>query len=83
MLYLLIKLTHNSKGAAAAAAFDAEDAFDIIQVFERRETAGGTWYDPLLSSLCGVLIDIGYTTKIRHHQISSIPEEILQISILR
>ncbi|KAJ9272661.1 hypothetical protein DTO212C5_1388 [Paecilomyces variotii] len=34
-------------GAAAAAAFAAENYFDTIRVFERRETAGGTWiYDP-------------------------------------
>ncbi|KAL1610976.1 hypothetical protein SLS59_000613 [Nothophoma quercina] len=33
-----------TSGAAAAAAFEAEDAYDIIQVFERRETPGGTWY---------------------------------------
>ena len=33
-------------GAAAAAALHAEDYFDDIKVFERRETAGGTWiYD--------------------------------------
>ncbi|PVH71578.1 FAD/NAD(P)-binding domain-containing protein [Cadophora sp. DSE1049] len=34
-------------GAITAAAFAAEKYFDRIQVFERRETAGGTWiYDP-------------------------------------
>ncbi|KAM3421929.1 Thiol-specific monooxygenase [Cercospora zeina] len=33
-------------GAATAAALQAEDYFDMIKVFERRETAGGTWiYD--------------------------------------
>lgn len=36
--------SHILSGAAAAAAFDAEDAFDVIQVFERRETPGGTWF---------------------------------------
>ncbi|KAH7378117.1 hypothetical protein BKA64DRAFT_736750 [Cadophora sp. MPI-SDFR-AT-0126] len=34
-------------GAITAAAFTAEKYFDRIQVFERRESAGGTWiYDP-------------------------------------
>ncbi|KAL5454493.1 hypothetical protein PMIN06_004961 [Paraphaeosphaeria minitans] len=33
-------------GAAVAAALKAENYFERIQVFERRETAGGTWiYD--------------------------------------
>ncbi|KAK3330445.1 hypothetical protein B0H66DRAFT_572504 [Apodospora peruviana] len=33
-------------GAIAASAFKAENYFDRIRVFERRETAGGTWiYD--------------------------------------
>ncbi|KAH7380717.1 hypothetical protein BKA66DRAFT_128634 [Pyrenochaeta sp. MPI-SDFR-AT-0127] len=33
-------------GAATAAAFAAEDIFDTIRVFERREVPGGTWiYD--------------------------------------
>ncbi|KAK3363001.1 hypothetical protein B0T25DRAFT_27058 [Lasiosphaeria hispida] len=33
-------------GAVTAAAFKAEDYFEHIRVFERRETAGGTWiYD--------------------------------------
>ena len=30
-------------GAVTAAAFVAEKNFDRIQVFERRESAGGTW----------------------------------------
>ena len=30
-------------GAAAASAFAAEDVFETIRVFERRETPGGTW----------------------------------------
>ncbi|PPJ57818.1 hypothetical protein CBER1_00172 [Cercospora berteroae] len=35
-----------ANGAATAAALHAEDYFDTIKVFERRETAGGTWiYD--------------------------------------
>ncbi|KAH8700105.1 putative dimethylaniline monooxygenase [Talaromyces proteolyticus] len=34
-------------GAAAAVAFAAEEYFEKIRVFERRESAGGTWiYDP-------------------------------------
>ncbi|KAH7141103.1 hypothetical protein EDB81DRAFT_692746 [Dactylonectria macrodidyma] len=34
-------------GAAAAAALKAEDYFERIRVYERRETPGGTWiYDP-------------------------------------
>ncbi|TFB04335.1 Thiol-specific monooxygenase [Trichoderma ghanense] len=34
-------------GAVTAAALKAEEAFDYIRVFERRESAGGTWiYDP-------------------------------------
>ncbi|KAL7801485.1 hypothetical protein V8C43DRAFT_271137 [Trichoderma afarasin] len=34
-------------GAVTAAALKAEEAFDVIRVFERRECAGGTWiYDP-------------------------------------
>ncbi|KUJ06461.1 FAD/NAD(P)-binding domain-containing protein [Mollisia scopiformis] len=34
-------------GAITAAAFQAENYFDKIRVFERRETPGGTWiYDP-------------------------------------
>lgn len=32
-----------ASGAAAAAALKAEDIFDIIKIFERRETPGGTW----------------------------------------
>ncbi|RFU79595.1 thiol-specific monooxygenase [Trichoderma arundinaceum] len=33
-------------GAVTAAALKAEEAFDVIRVFERRECAGGTWiYD--------------------------------------
>lgn len=31
-------------GAAAAAALKAEDYYETIRVFERRECAGGTWY---------------------------------------
>jgi hypothetical protein len=31
-------------GAITAAAFAAEEYFERIQVFERRESAGGTWY---------------------------------------
>ncbi|RDW78252.1 hypothetical protein BP5796_06104 [Coleophoma crateriformis] len=35
-----------ASGAITAAAFHAENYFDRIRVFERRETAGGTWnYD--------------------------------------
>ena len=30
-------------GAVTASAFEAEKYFDVIRVFERRETAGGTW----------------------------------------
>ncbi|TDZ14737.1 Thiol-specific monooxygenase [Colletotrichum orbiculare MAFF 240422] len=34
-------------GAVTAAALKAEEFFDTIRVFERRESAGGTWiYDP-------------------------------------
>lgn len=44
-----LRYRHNAdaaKGAAAAAALDAEDFFEEIKVFDRRETAGGTWiYD--------------------------------------
>jgi hypothetical protein len=32
-------------GSVSAAAFAAEQYFDRIRVFERRETAGGTWYE--------------------------------------
>ncbi|KIW67514.1 hypothetical protein PV04_06758 [Phialophora macrospora] len=36
-----------ASGAAAAAALAAEEYFERIRVFERRETPGGTWiYDP-------------------------------------
>ncbi len=31
-------------GAAAAAAFGAEEYFDVIKIFERRQEPGGTWY---------------------------------------
>lgn len=30
-------------GAVTAAALGAEEAFDVVRVFERRESAGGTW----------------------------------------
>lgn len=30
-------------GAVTAAALKAEEVFDVIRVFERREAAGGTW----------------------------------------
>jgi cation diffusion facilitator CzcD-associated flavoprotein CzcO len=30
-------------GAITAAALKAEEVFDVIRVFERREAAGGTW----------------------------------------
>lgn len=30
-------------GAATAAAFASENTFDVIRVFERRESPGGTW----------------------------------------
>ncbi|KAH7127205.1 dimethylaniline monooxygenase (N-oxide forming) [Dendryphion nanum] len=34
-------------GAVTAAAFHAEKHFDVIRVFERRDSPGGTWiYDP-------------------------------------
>ena len=36
-------------GVITAAALDAENYYEKIQVFERRETAGGTWYDPKVS----------------------------------
>lgn len=32
-----------TKGAVTAAAFKAENYYDRIRVFERRETPGGTW----------------------------------------
>ncbi|KAF2107995.1 putative dimethylaniline monooxygenase [Lophiotrema nucula] len=36
-----------ASGAATAAALASENYFDVIRVFERRETPGGTWiYDP-------------------------------------
>ncbi|GKT47397.1 thiol-specific monooxygenase [Colletotrichum spaethianum] len=35
-------------GAVTAAAFKAENYFERIQVFERRESAGGTWYSVLI-----------------------------------
>ncbi|KAK2034526.1 FAD/NAD(P)-binding domain-containing protein [Colletotrichum zoysiae] len=39
-------------GAVTAAAFKAENYFERIQVFERRESAGGTWiYDSTPSNL--------------------------------
>ncbi|KAL2880600.1 hypothetical protein SGCOL_003973 [Colletotrichum sp. CLE4] len=39
-------------GAVTAAAFKAEDYFEKIRVFERRESAGGTWiYDSSPSEL--------------------------------
>jgi cation diffusion facilitator CzcD-associated flavoprotein CzcO len=31
-------------GAVAAAALSSEGSFELIRVFERRETAGGTWF---------------------------------------
>ena len=36
-----------ASGAAAAAALKAEGTFKIIRVFERRQSAGGTWYELL------------------------------------
>jgi hypothetical protein len=40
----LSKIKSNKIGAAAAAAFASEEYFEKIRVFERRESAGGTWY---------------------------------------
>lgn len=40
-LELILKLFH--KGSITAAALKAENCFDRIRIFERRETAGGTW----------------------------------------
>lgn len=37
---LIVKLI----GAIAASALKAENYFDRIRVFERRESAGGTWF---------------------------------------
>lgn len=34
----------NITGAITTAALAAEQCFDRIQVYERRESAGGTWY---------------------------------------
>lgn len=39
---LMLNRFHN-KGSITAAALKAENYFDRIRVFERRETAGGTW----------------------------------------
>lgn len=41
--YLMLVLTVHT-GAVTAAAFAAEKYFERIRVFERRESAGGTWY---------------------------------------
>lgn len=38
-------------GVITAAALEAENYFQKIQVFERRETAGGTWYCPRIPLL--------------------------------
>ena len=46
-------------GSVTAAAFAAEQYFDRIRVFERRETAGGTWYElPLLLKILAWIIKI-------------------------
>ena len=55
-------------GAAAAAAFASEDAFEVIRVFERREVPGGTWYaDPASLRLPEDYPNniVGYTTLIQ------------------
>ena len=45
VIFLLTNLS--GIGSVTAAAFAAEQYFDKIRVFERRETAGGTWYELL------------------------------------
>jgi hypothetical protein len=40
---LMSPLTSSNEGAATAAALAAEQCFERIRVFERRETPGGTW----------------------------------------
>jgi cation diffusion facilitator CzcD-associated flavoprotein CzcO len=42
--HILVGINNHIIGAITAAAFTAEKYFDRIQVFERRESAGGTWY---------------------------------------
>ncbi|KAJ9607679.1 hypothetical protein H2200_007757 [Cladophialophora chaetospira] len=51
-----------ASGAAAAAALAAEDYFDRIRVFERRETPGGTWWVLARSQLPPPLRDLGTHT---------------------
>jgi cation diffusion facilitator CzcD-associated flavoprotein CzcO len=41
VIFLLTRLS--CIGSVTATAFEAEQYFDRIRVFERRETAGGTW----------------------------------------
>ena len=38
-----VPLTNTLTGAITAAAFVAERYFNRVQVYERRESAGGTW----------------------------------------
>ena len=48
LVFLLLPIegcdVHATTGAATAAALASEKYFDVIRVFERRETPGGTWY---------------------------------------
>lgn len=48
-LPLLGNVINGSVGAITAAAFVAEGCFERIQVFERRGSAGGTWFVDLAS----------------------------------
>lgn len=52
-------------GAVTAAALKAENYFKHIRVFERRETAGGTWYGQMTKLTCGLLLIVhsGFTMK--------------------
>lgn len=38
-------VTNSLTGIITAVAFQAENYYERIRVFERRSTAGGTWYD--------------------------------------
>jgi hypothetical protein len=45
----------NATGAIAASALKAENYFERIRVFERRESPGGTWFAIKLSAVHGVI----------------------------
>ena len=55
--YDVIRTNKYIAGAATAAAFAAEQYFETIRVFERKGSAGGTWFACPNQEIQGIRFD--------------------------